>query len=405
MSSKKRVLLSAFACDPYFGSDEEVGWQWARQLSERGFEVTVLTRRTHRQEIERGIVELNQCGSVKFEYVDIEWLYPLLSRINRRNHIYYYFWQWVAYKAAVKLHAQLPFELIHHVTWVSFRQPSFMGKIGAPFVFGPVAGGDEIPRGYTAGFSIKQRIAENVRHLANSIVKYDPLMRWTYSRATQIFLTSVGHLDKIPPEGRHKTRIELAIGCDAPPAAPETASKAKAGTRLLFAGRLIGLKGMNLGLQIFARVLQQNKDARLSIIGDGVDRERLEELAHSLGISHAIEWLGWLPKAEVIASYADYDALFYPSLRDSGGFVVLEALQQGLPVACFKLGGPGLVVDDTCGVAVEARSDLPATLDGYSAAVLRLLERTKADPTLSTACRARSQKFTWNALIHRIYGA
>lgn len=404
---KKHILLSAFACDPIFGSDEEVGWQWALQLSQRGQDVTVITRRSHKETIENHIANTNQCLGVRFVYVDCDRLHSILSVFNRRNHIYYYIWQWLAYRVARNLHETESFDLVHHVTWVSFRQPSFMGLLNIPMFFGPVAGGDEIPSGYTQTFSIKQRLVEKLRGFANLIVRFDPLMRSTFRQATQVFFTSEGHLKRVPDFVKKKAHIELAIGCDtnATNIVNPKINVNQEGSRLLFVGRCIALKGMDLGLRIFAKVYREQPDVRLTIIGDGVDRERWMKSAEKLGIANAIEWRGWLSKEKVLELYSEFDLLFYPSLRDSGGFVVLEALQRGLPVVCWRLGGPGVVVNNTCGAAIDASSNVEGSISRYADAVLNTLDRVRDDSTLSSACYVRASTFTWDALIERIYGS
>ena len=161
---------------------------------------------------------------------------------------------------------------------------------------------------------------------------------------------------------------------------------------------------MDIGLRVFAKIRQERPDVTLTIVGDGVDRARWMEKAKMLGIAEAIEWRGWLSKLTVLDLYAKFDVLFYPSLRDSGGFVVLEALQCGLPVVAFRLGGPGVVVTESCGAAVEATSDLEETIVRYAQAVLATLVRVRNEPELSLACAARAAEFTWDALIDRIYG-
>lgn len=404
MNEPMRILLSAFACDPVFGSDEEVGWQWARELSARGLAVTVLTRASHREAIERHVAATGECASVRFEYVDLPRLHALTRRFNRRNHLYYYFWQWLAYRRARALHHAQAFDLVHHVTWVSFRQPSFMGLLGIPFVFGPVAGGDEIPPGYTAAFGWKARGKEWLRHAANALVRFDPLMRFTFASARRVYFTSAGHLARVPASVQRKASIELAIGTAPPPNMPARPLQARA-SRLLYVGRCIGLKGMDLGLEVFAQVRAQRPDATLTIVGDGEDRARWQARAHTLGVADGVVWRGWLTKDDVQALYSEFDLLFYPSLRDSGGFVVLEALQAGLPVVCWQLGGPGVVVDESCGVAVPAGPDLEKALQTYAAAVLHTLQRCEQSQDLVASCRARARQFTWPALIDRIYGA
>jgi glycosyltransferase involved in cell wall biosynthesis len=407
MTSANNILLSAFECNPYMGSDAEVGWQWAHQLSVRGHKVTVITRRTHQKEIEQWIAKTGECKVVNFVYVDIEWLYPATELINPRNHIYYYFWQFKAYLIAKQLHSKNRFSLIHHLTWVSFRQPSFMGLIDAPMYFGPVAGGDEIPKGYAKTFAFKQQAVEAFRSLINALVKIDPLMWLTYAKAEKVFFTSPAHLVRVPGFVNKKAQIELAIGCDLPRSYSNQESikhhSLRRGNRLLFVGRFLGLKGMDIGLDAFALIRQARPDVTLTLVGDGIEHDRWVSKAKQLNVFDAIEWRGWIPKEDVQKLYAEFDVFYFPSLRDSGGFVVLEALQNGMPVVCFKLGGPGMLVDDTCGCAVTAGASVKQTIKEMAAATLKLLGDKEKNHHLSENCRKRAEMFTWDALIARIY--
>lgn len=398
-----KILLSAFACDPQFGSDEEVGWRWAVEAARQGHQVCVLTRASHREAIEAELARSGTLPGLRFEYVDAPRVHALLARINRRNHLYYYLWQWLGLQRAQALLAQGErFDLVHHVTWVSFRQPSFLGTLGLPFVFGPVAGGDEIPPGYARRFSFRQRLMEGARRALNACVRFDPLMRQTFRSATRLYVTSPAHLRRLPAFARAKARVELAIASAPTPAGVRTSGGGQ--QRLLFVGRALGLKGMDYGLEAFARAQRQRPGLRLSVVGDGPELARWQAQAAALGVADAVQWLGWLPRAQVQDLYASHDALLCPSLRDSGGFVVLEALQAGLPVVCFALGGPGVMVDASVGAAVAAELDQDATIQRYAQALLEVLDRAATDPGLAAACQARAARYRWDALLQRIYG-
>lgn len=398
---KPHVLLSAFACDPYFGSDEEVGWQWAKHLARRDIDVTVMTRLSHKAAIEQEVARTGEFGKLRFAYVDMPRLHRVLSKINRRNQLYYYAWQWRAWREAARLHQAKPFTLVHHVTWVSFRQPSLMWKLGVPLIFGPVAGGDEIPPGYSQRFSLRQRLVEQARSALNALVRFDPFMRQTYAHARRVYFTSAAHLARVPAFVAAKARVELAIGVEDKAFAPKP--PAHSGERLLFVGRAIGWKGMDIGLDVFAKALAKRPGLQLTVVGDGEDLPRWRAQAQALGVAHAVAWRGWLPKHEVAAVYAEHDVLFYPSLRDSGGFVVLEALEAGLPVVCFALGGPGVIVDDQVGAAVPAQPDLALTTHHFAEKLLEVVDRLKTDPGLPAACAEHARRFSWQALCARIY--
>lgn len=402
-----RILLSAFACDPYFGSDEEVGWRWAETLSKKGHEVSVITRASHRQAIEQRVRESGECMSVTFIYYDSTKIHHVLRRINRRNHLYYYFWQWAASQLALSLFHKYKWDVVHHVTWVSIRQPSYMWRLPARFVFGPVAGGDEVPSGYTANFSISERVSEAVRYIANRFVALDPMMRRTYQAASTVIITSKQQA-RLLPRLERAPMVALAIGTDSNADANNSGRLHFEGTqingvKLLFAGRLIGWKGMHIGLRAFAELLQVEPSATLTIVGDGADKARLIKLAHKIGIANAVEWRGWLSKSELAASYTHFDLLFYPSLRDSGAFVVLEALQAGLPVVCFDLGGPGLIVNSTCGEAVPPPASEAEAPRALAEGAMRQIRRIRAAEVTQASCTTRAASFTWDALADRIY--
>lgn len=405
-------MLSAFACDPLFGSDEEVGWQWARKLAARGYRVTVLTRVDNRPAIEKAMQQTGDCRSVAFEYIDVYWFYKLCKLISNRNHVYYYFWQVFAWWHARGIVKAGGVDMVHHVTWVSFRQPSFMGLLGLPFVYGPVAGGDEIPRGYMADFSLKQRFLELARVALNRVVRFDPLMLLTFATADEIYFTSEAHPPRLPARFGKRARVELAIGCDTPDqtnarrvAAQHREGPRSRAPRLVFVGRCIGWKGLDIGLPAFAKVLKQCPQATLTVIGDGVEKERWMRCAVRLGIDRSVEWKGWLAKEEVTRTYPEFDMLFNPSLRDSGGFVVLESLGQGVPVVCFNLGGPGQIVQQSCGEVVQPPHGIDAAIEAFAQATLRMIERVRdREEGLAEQCMLRAANFTWDALVDRMYG-
>ena len=92
MRRKKTILLSAYACEPNKGSEPEVGWQWAINLSKLGHSVYVVTRRNNRKNIEKSKKNEN----LNFIYYDLHpWLISLLSRKGNPNFsfLYFYFWQ------------------------------------------------------------------------------------------------------------------------------------------------------------------------------------------------------------------------------------------------------------------------------------------------------------------------
>jgi glycosyltransferase involved in cell wall biosynthesis len=78
----------------------------------------------------------------------------------------------------------------------------------------------------------------------------------------------------------------------------------------------------------------------------------LQQLAKSLGIEHAVTFVGWLPHRETLSALQAADVLVFPSLREIGGGVVFEALTVGTIPVVADYGGPGDVVTRDVGYAI-----------------------------------------------------
>ena len=148
-----KILLSAYACEPNKGSEPGLGWNWAREIA-RNHEAWVLTRANNRPSIE-DTLRKGSIPSLHFVYYDLPDGVKSWKKGQRGVHLYYLLWQWGAYRTAKKVHKQVRFDLVHHITFVSVRQPSFMGLLGIPFIFGPVAGGERAPWRLRIGYGLK----------------------------------------------------------------------------------------------------------------------------------------------------------------------------------------------------------------------------------------------------------
>jgi len=405
-AQKKRILLSAYACEPGLGSEPAVGWHWAINLARAGHDVWVLTRANNAPVIAHGLDDPEAAsGRVHFLYYDLPRWAGWWKKGRRGIHLYYFLWQWRAAALAKKEHAKTPFDLVHHVTLVSARQPSFLGRLGVPFVFGPVAGGEKAPFRLRFGFSIRGWIGELARDALNALARYDPFLRRTYRRASKIYLTSKENCRFVPRSEWPKTSIVLAIGTgpsDAPAVAPPVKAAGE-GLRVLYVGHFLDLKGMHLGLPAFAGLCQLDPNARLTLIGDGPSEGRWRRLASHLGIADRIAWHSWMPQEELLAAYAAHDVLLFPSLRDSGGMVVLEAMQQGLPVVCLDRGGPGVIANDACGRVVATDGlDRKAVIGGLSRALRSLAGDMVLRMRLSRGAKDRVAAFSWKEKVARI---
>ncbi|MGD0548648.1 MAG: glycosyltransferase, partial [Terracidiphilus sp.] len=176
--------------------------------------------------------------------------------------------------------------------------------------------------------------------------------------------------------------------------------------RFLFAGRLIHWKGAHLAIRALAEVRRSLPAATLTLIGAGPEEEWLRNVAKRLDVSDAVEFAGRLSRKSLIDRLHCYTALVYPSLHDSGGLVVLEALSNGLPAICLDLGGPGATVKASCGIVVPTADASEAELVTRIAKAMASLGSMPADESirLSRGAVDRANELSWARLTARVAG-
>jgi glycosyltransferase involved in cell wall biosynthesis len=399
-----RILLSAYACEPDRGSEPGIGWQWATRLARAGHEVVVMTRANNAKAITDALADAH-IPSLHFVFYDL----PAWARFWKRGghgvHLYYFLWQCFCWRLARRLHDEWRFDVVHHLTFGVFRQPSWLSLLGAPFIFGPVGGGEHAPRALRRGLPIGARARECLRDVANAYARIDPLLRMTLKRAAAILCKTQETCDRMPRMRRDRCRLFLEVGTEPGDRADTTrrfGNATRRGIRVLYVGRLVYLKGLHLALPAFARLLREAPDSRFTIVGSGPQETELRALADRLAIADRIDWLAWLPHETVLAVYPRYDVFLFPSLHDSSGNAVIEAMTAGLPVVCLNLGGPAAIVDSFSGIRVSATA--PDQAVEYLGDALSLLADNSALRLfLARGAHARATRyFAWPAQIERM---
>lgn len=113
----------------------------------------------------------------------------------------------------------------------------------------------------------------------------------------------------------------------------------------LFTGQVIPRKGIHLLLQACVLLKEQNCcDYTLVIVGDGEQRNELEEFTQQHELQNCVKWLGWVDYGALSAYFQIADVFVFPTLEDTWGMVVLEAMAFGKPILCSKWAGASEMV-------------------------------------------------------------
>jgi glycosyltransferase involved in cell wall biosynthesis len=268
-------------------------------------------------------------------------------------------------------------DIVHQPIPVSPREPSLMYDLGAPVIIGPMNGGMVFPPAFRHHRSWTERGLYRLGAMSASA------MNWLMPgkrRAALLLVANQRSRDALPKGLGPRVESLVENGVDLTLWREDSihAAQKQHGATFLFLGRLIDLKAVDLLLLAFHQASSQ-APMRLLIAGDGLERERLEQVARQLGILAddpsndlgKVRFLGWLPQQECAQLLGQVDCLVLPSLRECGGAVILEAMAMAKPVIATAWGGPLDYLDDNCGVLVEP-TDREAIVTGFRDAMARL---------------------------------
>lgn len=369
------VLASVYACSPYDGSERAVGWNWIYEL-DKYHQITALTSSTYKNDIEDfNAKNPGKLCNTRFIYIEVpgtEW-----HKGYRFERIYYMLWQKEAIKIARELNKTQKFDIVHHMTYVTCVLPTHMHELGIPFLLGPVAGGDRIPSIIKYPMQLKDRIFERIRLLSQIIFTSTFNFGRTVNDASLILVATEDTARLIPKKYRDKVRIFQAVGLREDIFMPEPVRYNHDIPQFLMAGRMLYLKGYELGISAFVKALERGLNAHLTILGDtenSAAMEKYKEKIRSICGSHLGKEIFVFPKVEynkMKQFYDRFDVLINCSLRDSGCFVVMEAMARGMAVITLDTGGPK--VNTTVETAMKVKpAPFEKTVDEFTNYIIEL---------------------------------
>ena len=161
-------------------------------------------------------------------------------------------------------------------------------------------------------------------------------------------------------------------------------------------------KGVDLILAAVAGSERLRARSELVIVGDGPERRALQQQAVQHGFATVVRFLGKLPQTEVAEHYRRASVFVFPSIRDFGGAVVMEAMASGLPSIVIDYGGPAEYVTAKNGAKVPLGS-----LSQMTSAVRAALEQFEVDraslDSMSFDCiRSVQDSYLWSSKARQV---
>ena len=400
---RRRVLLIAEAANPEGISVPLVGWSLCAALCEQ-VDAHLVTLIRNQAPIERAGRADVPCTFIDSEAVarpawrltrlfgaGEQKAWTLATAISTLTYPYFEHLVWRRFGKAI---AGKQFDLVHRVTPLSPTAPSLLAarcaRAGVPFVLGPLNGGVPWPREFLREMRKEREGLSRFR----AAYRLMPGHRSTLRDAAAILAGSRFTLSQIPAHHRAKSIYLPENAVD-----PGRFQRMRTGPgarplRVVFLGRLVPYKGADMLLDAAAPLIQAGKVV-VEVLGQGPEREHLESLVQAQGLQSGVTFQGWIPHAELQARLCEADVLGFPSIREFGGGVVLEAMMSGVIPIVMDYGGPAELVTPGTGVALEM-GDRAHIVRDVRQTLARFCEDPGALASMRSAARSRVESwFTW----------
>jgi glycosyltransferase involved in cell wall biosynthesis len=355
-----RVLLLANDCNPDWPSLPVVGYNACRGIAEH-VDVVVATHLRNKDNIDR-----KGLGKAQVVYLDNEYIAAPMYKaatwlrggksVAWTTNIAMQYLPYIAFEreAWKMFKGELrggKFDLVHRVTPMSPTLPSPMAKwlrkSKTPFVLGPLNGGLRWPAEFTRELKREKEWLTYLR----GVYRLLPYAKSTYTKSAAV-LAAFGHtIDRLPKEIGDRVIDFPEVGIDPQFFGAPADRPVSDRVTFLFAGRLVPYKCPDVAVLAFAKnpALRAH---RLIIAGDGPELPRLTEIVKQHNLESCVELIGRRTQAEIGQLMRSADVLAFPSIRELGAGVVVEAMACAMACIVVDYGGPGGLIREGGGVKI-----------------------------------------------------
>lgn len=399
------VLISAYACGPYWGSEIGMGWNWIINIS-NFCQLTVITEKGFEDDINKEFPNLKTKYKPQFVYIDIGEKGRKLFWKQGSFLFYHYYkkWQKKVYKTALNLIKENNFDIVHQLNIIGFREPGYLWKIkNIPYIIGPIGGYSQFPYRYYSLLSLKDALFYISRNLINNLqISFSKRPKLAYKKACRTIIATPSGFKQV---SKYSNSTPIII--------PETGSYkldcntenstfylSKGKLNLCWVGINKGSKALKIALKALAKTNNPDKFI-LHIIGDETNNNKTIALAKKLNLNNII-WHGRIENSETKKIMGDCDLLFFTSLLEATSTVVFEALERNTPVLCHDAHGFGNVIDKTCGIKIAMKSP-KNSINEFAKSLDYLLENPNVLIELKKGCSSRLEYFLWSYKTEKVY--
>lgn len=363
-----RVLISAIACHPKQGSEGGVGWKSVVSLG-RKHELHILTSGANRAAIQCAL-SARDFGNLSFTYFGNENPYHENRLIARgQSWVRYLEWIKLSKEVAAELHAKHRFDLVHHVTYSSWRVPSPLWSLGIPLVWGPVGGVAEFPERLMGKLSLTAAAFEAFRNVMNRAALRSKGLRDCLQNAGAVVCSNeetfralqsvrgdaIG-MSTLSPTFFSSEQIAF-FRYDAARKHPGEPLRCFAG------GSMVGSKGLVFAIEAIRSLMLEGLPCHFVIAGCGPEIPFLQRQVRKMRLEKNVQFESRLAGESYRQALKDSHVFLLPSFRENAPGTILEAMLAGCVPVVVDASAQGDIVDSKFGFKVPVRSANQITAD------------------------------------------
>jgi glycosyltransferase involved in cell wall biosynthesis len=401
-----RVCIVAEHASTRFGGEAFLPLRYFSLLKARGIETWLIVHSRTRTEL----AELFPRDMDRILFVPDLWIHRFFFRLSRHlprrlseatfgllNQIITQFCQRSMLRRLIR---EQEIDVVHQPIPISPRFPSALFGLGVSVVIGPLNGGMEYPTAFRGNESWMSHITiaflKLFADVGNSLLPGK-------KRAAVVLVANERTRNALPKGIRGRVIEMNENGIDIKTWQSESSDVVRAAPLFVFVGRLVDWKA----LDIVIRAIAQVPTVELNVVGDGPMLETWKSLVLKQGVSRRVHFVGRETQPQYAARLRQSVGLVLPSLYESGGAVVLEAMATAKPVIATRWGGPVDYLDSSCGILVDPQS-YGALVKGFAEAMQKLIDHPELAKAMGEAGRKRAiRDFDWQRRVDRmidIYG-
>ena len=409
-NNQLKVLMIVEQCNPDWSSVPLEGYNYFQEISKL-VDVTLVTHERNKTSLtekaeSNEIIYIEESAFIK-KYYELtsklmNFLFKGRSNWPLKNALNYPIYAEFNHKVYQQFKDEIlrgDYEIVHALTPMMPRYPVKVVKVckKIPFLLGPVNGGVPFPPGFQE--TAKQEFAQFnfLRAIGRALI---PGYVETYKKADRILSGSSFTLNMLKDmfqmtDERIRLFYENGISSNFLNV-DKTVDKSENKVELLFVGRLVPYKCADVVLEAIGQLEPelQNK-IHFTIVGDGSEKSNLEAQVQRLNLEKLVTLTGWVKQAETLEYYKKADVFCFPSIREFGGAVVLEAMACGLPCIVANNGGIGEYVTEATGFKIEPLSREYLTKE-LTQKIKILVEDETLRNNMSNQAIERAREFTWD---------